>query len=1003
MAVSSADFWRLLGESRLVAPDLLREKQQAFGQMKGVASSDSSQIVAEWLIAEGVITRYQSKLLRAGRNGPFYYGDYKIHDRHESGRLEGLFSAFHVPSGHPVSLQFLSGPSTENPKLWANLARQAEQLRGNVHPQVMRLFELIDLATFKFAVLESLPGESLQKVLSGRPLPVPEACRIARHAAMGLAHLHGRGQTHGEVRPHNIWIEQRGNAKILTVPLSSAFLTQPGRFNLSAPDPEGRTLAAADYLAPELGRAGAAANHLSDVYALGAALYEMLCGRPPFAGGSAAEKLQRHATEAIAPLDSFGVPQPLFQVITYMMAKDPALRFQQTAMLVEALAPYVDPAALQPPASPAPASLGVLENQLQQRRVAMTQAASQPEPAPDVDFSFSGSASSHRASASPSSGPAINIDVTAGGGDQSKPAPSSTLARARKDGPAPKTLAVYFGAGVMAIVAVVILAKVLGGPGGGDDPSRVAQGSKSGGSKSGDGVTKTGTTSPKSRGPKSTRPNGGEPLTTDRGEQPVDWQTEVKIPDDGETLWASPTAGPPIDLKYLPTGSQVFISLRPAELIAHDEGEKLVAALGPFGASSVAWLKSTTGFEPIDIGHLVIGLRTGKGGEPEASLVVRLREAATAEQLISKWNNPRASAYRESFYYNGAGYSYYIPPGSGNRVFAVTPPNTVRELIDQGDAPPLLSRDMENMFEGTDSTRHCTILFAPHYLFGDGQKLFSGPGEMLRQPLFMFLGDDEIKAALVSMHLDERMFLEMRVRGALEVPPHDLAERFQARMVDVPGKIETYIATLETHPYGRQVLNRFPGMIRFLNRNTRIGAGLEQAILRAYQPAVAAHNLLMGVELTLAQQGGGGGPVVAVKQPGGGDGPKTPAEALNKITSLSFGRDTLEVSLQLLSDDIGVDIIILGNDLKLDGITKNQSFGIDLKDQPAKKILEQILFLANPDKTVKEINDPNQKLVYVIKPQEPGGKDVILVTTRSEAAKRGDKLPAEFEAAEMKK
>jgi hypothetical protein len=59
--------------------------------------------------------------------------------------------------------------------------------------------------------------------------------------------------------------------------------------------------------------------------------------------------------------------------------------------------------------------------------------------------------------------------------------------------------------------------------------------------------------------------------------------------------------------------------------------------------------------------------------------------------------------------------------------------------------------------------------------------------------------------------------------------------------------------------------------------------------------------------------------------------------------------------------------------------------------------------LANPDKTVKEINDPNQKLVYVIKPQEPGGKDVILVTTRSEAAKRGDKLPAEFEAAEMKK
>ena len=89
--------------------------------------------------------------------------------------------------------------------------------------------------------------------------------------------------------------------------------------------------------------------------------------------------------------------------------------------------------------------------------------------------------------------------------------------------------------------------------------------------------------------------------------------------------------------------------------------------------------------------------------------------------------------------------------------------------------------------------------------------------------------------------------------------------------------------------------------------------------------------------------------------------------------------------MEMLAGEIGVPIVILGADLQLDGITKNQSFRLDQHDLPARDILHKILQLANPD----------GKLVYVIKPGESGA-ETLFITTRAAAAKRGDRLPAEF-------
>jgi hypothetical protein len=107
-------------------------------------------------------------------------------------------------------------------------------------------------------------------------------------------------------------------------------------------------------------------------------------------------------------------------------------------------------------------------------------------------------------------------------------------------------------------------------------------------------------------------------------------------------------------------------------------------------------------------------------------------------------------------------------------------------------------------------------------------------------------------------------------------------------------------------------------------------------------------------------------------------------------TSLRFARDTLEAGLRMLSEDTGIPIVIRGEDLQLDGITRNQLFAIDAADKPAEEILIEVLRLANPDKLATGPSDPRQKLVFVV------GPEAIFITTRSKAADRGEPLPAAF-------
>jgi hypothetical protein len=485
---------------------------------------------------------------------------------------------------------------------------------------------------------------------------------------------------------------------------------------------------------------------------------------------------------------------------------------------------------------------------------------------------------------------------------------------------------------------------------------------------------------------KAPSPRKNDALAIKEVEPPI-VDAAIEVADDGQSLWISPTHGPPVDLRYLANGGQLFLVIRPSSLLGNEEGERVFDVLGPRALAGRDFVQQATGFELMDIERLLVAFYPNEGQPLDVAIVVTLREPTSKDVLLQAWHDPKETGTAKKFY-QGSPWAYYIPPTSGGRTFAVMPVKLMNEMLTM-DGPPLFRKELEKLLRDTDDTRHLTLLGYPNFLFADGALLLSGDLAKLKAPLLEYLGEG-VQAASFSMHLGtESFFTELRVWGTLDHNGYDLAQAYRTRLNEFPDRIESYLATLTPSNYGRLVLTRMPRMIGQFANFTRIGEENSQAVLRCYLPVTAAHNLALATELALSE--GAGGAAVAVSSPA--KPPATLAEALQRKISLSFPRNTLEKCMEMIGEELGYPVHIEGADLQLEGITKNQSFGLDERGKPADEILRKVMLLANPD----------GKLVYVLKPLEPGGADVVFVTTRAAAAKRGDKLPPELEQTPRKK
>lgn len=210
-------------------------------------------------------------------------------------------------------------------------AKSAGQLN---HPSIVTIHDIGHDDDLAFIAMELLAGQSLRDILdSGVVLPVRNIARIAYNVADGLAFAHASGVIHRDIKPANIMVQESGHAKITDFGIALL----PSGSQTTA----GTAVGSPKYMSPEQ-VLGQKADCRSDVFALGAVLYEMLSGRPPFAGPDLNAILYQ-VLNAIPPLPSDinpSLPPGFDRIVARALAKDPDKRYQSAKEMAVDLRNY---------------------------------------------------------------------------------------------------------------------------------------------------------------------------------------------------------------------------------------------------------------------------------------------------------------------------------------------------------------------------------------------------------------------------------------------------------------------------------------------------------------------------------------------------------------------------------------------------------------------------------------------------------------------------------------
>jgi eukaryotic-like serine/threonine-protein kinase len=261
-------------------------------------------------------------------------GRYEVTGSIGSGGMAQVHAAHDRVLHRQVAIKLIHENLVQDPVSRERFAREARLAAGLQHPNTVAVFDVGEDDGRPFIVMELVEGRSLADRLrdEGR-LPVEDVVAVGGAVLAGLGAAHERGLVHRDVKPSNILLPEGGGVKLADFGVATALADAASRLTGT-----GQVLGTPRYLAPEC-VAGQRATAASDLYSLGAVLYECLAGRAPFEAPTPVAVAVAHQREPVPSLQSAApqVPGPIAAVVEQALAKDPNARPANADAMREAL------------------------------------------------------------------------------------------------------------------------------------------------------------------------------------------------------------------------------------------------------------------------------------------------------------------------------------------------------------------------------------------------------------------------------------------------------------------------------------------------------------------------------------------------------------------------------------------------------------------------------------------------------------------------------------------
>ncbi|MGO0122070.1 protein kinase domain-containing protein [Desulfothermobacter acidiphilus] len=248
-----------------------------------------------------------------------------------SGGMAVVYEGRDLVLDRPVTIKVLREEFARDPEFVQRFRQEAMAVASLSHPHIVSLYDVGEDNGTHYLVMEYVEGRDLKTLIENREITIPWAIRIAKDICSALEHAHRRGIVHRDVKPHNILITPEGEAKLTDFGIARTM--------------RGSTIAATraflgsvEYISPEQAR-GEQADARSDIYALGAVLYEMLTFTPPFTGDNPVAVALKHVEDQPPPPSQLNprIPPALERVVMRAMAKNPAARYPSAAAMAREL------------------------------------------------------------------------------------------------------------------------------------------------------------------------------------------------------------------------------------------------------------------------------------------------------------------------------------------------------------------------------------------------------------------------------------------------------------------------------------------------------------------------------------------------------------------------------------------------------------------------------------------------------------------------------------------